>query len=69
MGINPLIIAKQFVSESLLIEMKNYVKPGDKILIPGSKNAREYLGEELRKLHCLVDEVPIYEIEEGHTSK
>ncbi|MBU3190243.1 uroporphyrinogen-III C-methyltransferase [Clostridium bowmanii] len=65
MGINPLIIAEQFVSESLLTELKNHVKPGDKILIPGSKNAREYLGEELRKLDCCVDEVPIYEIGQG----
>lgn len=65
MGIIPLIIAKQFVSESLLTELKKHVKSGDKILIPGSKNAREYLGEELRKLHCTVDEVPIYEIQEG----
>lgn len=65
MGIKPLIIAKQFVSESLLTELKNRVKPGDKILIPGSKNAREYLGDELRKLNCIVDEVPIYEIKEG----
>jgi len=65
MGIIPLIIAKQFVSESLLTELKNHVTPGNKILIPGSKNAREYLGEELKKLHCCVDEVPIYEIQEG----
>lgn len=69
MGINPLIIAEQFVSESLLIEMKNHVKPDDKILIPGSKNARKYLGEELRKLHCCVDEVPIYEIGQGTQEK
>jgi len=65
MGINPLITAKQFVSESLLTELKSHVKPGDKILIPGSKIAREYLGDELRKLNCSVDEVPVYEIEEG----
>jgi uroporphyrinogen III methyltransferase/synthase len=64
-GINPLIVAKQFVSESLLTELKSHVKPGDKILIPGSKDAREYLGGELRKLKCSVDEVPIYETREG----
>jgi len=64
-GIMPQIIAKQFVTESLLIELKNQVKPGDKILIPGSSSGREYLGEELRKLQCSVDEVPIYEIGEG----
>jgi len=65
MGINPLIIAKQFVSESFLIEMKNHVKSGDRILIPGAINGREYLGDGLRKLHCAVDEVPIYSIEQG----
>ena len=64
-GISPLIIGKQFVSESLLSEIKKYIKPSDKILIPGSRNARAYLGEELRKLHCMVDEVPIYETQEG----
>ncbi|MBZ9623477.1 uroporphyrinogen-III C-methyltransferase [Clostridium sp. FP2] len=65
MGINPLIIAEQFVSESLLLEIKKHAKPGDKILIPGSKNSRAYLGDELRKLNCDVDEVPIYETVEG----
>ncbi len=65
MGINPLIIAKQFVAESLLEELKTHVKPGDKILIPGSKSSREYLGVQLRKLHCTVDEVPIYETHQG----
>ncbi|MGH4139105.1 uroporphyrinogen-III C-methyltransferase [Clostridium sp.] len=65
MGISPLIIAEQFVSESLLAELEMHVKPGDKILIPGSKIARKYLGEELRKLNCSVDEVPIYEIGQG----
>ena len=68
-GINPLIIAKQFVSESFLIEMKTHVKPGDRILIPSAQNGREYLGEGLRKLECCVDEVPIYSIEEGTSSK
>lgn len=64
-GIYPLIIAEQFVSESLLSELKNHITPGDKILIPGSKNSRAYLVDELRKLHCAVDGVPIYEIQQG----
>ena len=65
MGIVPVIIAKKFVGESLLSELKERIKPGDEILIPGAREARTYLGEELAKLHCSVDEVPIYEIEAG----
>ncbi|GKX67988.1 uroporphyrinogen-III C-methyltransferase [Inconstantimicrobium mannanitabidum] len=60
-GIKPFIIAKEFVSESLVESMKLVVKEGDKILVPCSKESRLYIGEELKKLGAQVDRVEIYE--------
>ena len=60
-GIIPKIVAKHFVGESLFEEMKSYVKVGDKVLVPRSKDARPYLVEELRCFGCSVDEVFTYE--------
>lgn len=60
-GIMPQIVAEHFVAESLFEEMKTYVKEGDKVLIPRSKDARPYLVDELRSLGCNVDEVFTYE--------
>ncbi|MFT5874999.1 MAG: uroporphyrinogen III methyltransferase/synthase [Clostridium sp.] len=60
-GVIPEIVAKHFVAESLFEKMKTYVKAGDKVLIPRSKDARPYLVEELRNLGCSVDEVFTYE--------
>ncbi|MBR9648824.1 uroporphyrinogen-III C-methyltransferase [Clostridium tyrobutyricum] len=60
-GIIPKIIAKKFVAESLYKEMKKYVKQGDRIFIPRSKNSRPYLAEVLRGQGCIVDECYTYE--------
>jgi uroporphyrinogen III methyltransferase/synthase len=60
-GIMPDIVADHFVAESLFEKMKEYVKPGDKILVPRSKDARPYLVEELKGIGCSVDEVFTYE--------
>jgi uroporphyrinogen III methyltransferase / synthase len=64
-GIVPEITADEFVAESLYSKMKNYIRPGDKILLPRAKNARPYLCEELIKSGCIVDEVHTYETVEG----
>ncbi|GFN35532.1 uroporphyrinogen-III C-methyltransferase [Tepidimicrobium xylanilyticum] len=61
-GVIPEIIAEQFVAEALFDKLTKYVKPGDRILIPRSKNARPYLREALTEFGCQVDEVHIYEV-------
>jgi uroporphyrinogen III methyltransferase/synthase len=64
-GIIPKMVADEFVAESLFEKMKSYIKVGDKILLPRSKNSRPYLYEVLTASGCIVDEVPIYEVVEG----
>jgi len=64
-GIIPKLTASKFVGEALFEDMKKLVKPGNKILIPRSKESRNYLVEELKNIDCLVDEAHIYEIQEG----
>lgn len=65
-GIIPKIIARKFVSESLYEELKDFIKPGDKIFIPRSKNSRPYLSQVLKKSGCIVDECFTYEIQCGN---
>lgn len=60
-GIIPQIIAKEFVAESLFRELKNFIKKGDRVFIPRSKNSRPYLKEALRNEGCIVDECYTYE--------
>lgn len=60
-GIMPTILSKEFVAESLFKGMKKYIKAGDRILVPRSKNAREFLVKALIEEKCMVDEVYIYE--------
>jgi uroporphyrinogen III methyltransferase/synthase len=64
-GIKAEIIAKEFVAEDLFAQMKSHLKKGDKILLPRSKQAREYLAEALNGIGCSVDEVTTYEIVKG----
>lgn len=64
-GILPFFIAKEFVTESLFHTMKAFVKEGDKVLMPCSKESRSYLLEELIKLGVKVDRVEIYETQCG----
>ena len=64
-GVIPQIIAEQFVAEALFDKLIEYVKPGDRILIPRSKNARPYLYEALTAFGCQVDEAHIYEVVPG----
>ncbi|WP_027624225.1 uroporphyrinogen-III C-methyltransferase [Clostridium lundense] len=64
-GIKAEIIAKEFVAEDLFVQMKPHLKEGDKILLPRSKQAREYLVGALNGIGCIVDEVTTYEIVKG----
>jgi uroporphyrinogen III methyltransferase/synthase len=64
-GIIPKIVAEKFVAESLFDKMKGFVKPGDKIFLPRSKQARPYLAQVLNEIGCLVDECYTYETVTG----
>lgn len=64
-GIIPKIIAEKFVAESLFDKMKEFIKPGDKIFLPRSKNSRPYLGKVLKEYGCIVDECHTYETVTG----
>ena len=59
-GINPDIIPEQFVSEYLFAELKSVLKSTDKVLIPRTKNARDFLVNKISKI-CSVKEIHIYE--------
>ena len=58
-GIKADIVPERFVAESLFEEMKKTVKSSDKILIPRSENAREFLADRLKEI-CDVTEVFSY---------
>ncbi|MEY8000255.1 uroporphyrinogen-III C-methyltransferase [Clostridium sp. Mt-5] len=64
-GIIPEMVAEKFVAESLHDKMKDFIKKGDKIFIPRSKNSRPYLAETLRLEGCIVDECYTYETISG----
>ncbi|MBU5485592.1 uroporphyrinogen-III C-methyltransferase [Clostridium sp. MSJ-11] len=64
-GIKPEIMAEEFVAEDLFNKIKPQVKEGDKILLPRSAQAREYLVEALTEEKTLVDEVTTYSIAKG----
>jgi uroporphyrinogen III methyltransferase/synthase len=58
--IKPDLMPNSFMAEDLFEKLKGHIEPSNKILIPGAKNARRYLAQELSKL-CEVDELKIYE--------
>lgn len=58
-GIKSDIVPKRFVAESLFEEMKETLKKSDKILIPRSENARDFLVDKLREI-CDVTEIYSY---------
>src|SRR5699024_2766357 len=59
-GLNADIIPKEYISESLVDELKTIISNKDRILIPRAKNARSYLVDELSTL-ARVEEVKTYE--------
>lgn len=60
-GIQPLIMAREFVGEGLFKELKSHLNKGEKALIPCSSLSREYLKVEIEKLEIEVDRVHIYD--------
>ena len=64
-GVFPDRIAKDFFSEGLFKVMENDLKPNEKVLIPGSIQAKDYLTQEISKLGLQVDKIGIYETVQG----
>lgn len=58
-GIKADIVPERFVAEALFEEMKKTLRSTDKILIPRSENAREFLAEKLKEI-CEVTEIFSY---------
>ncbi|GAK48948.1 uroporphyrin-III C-methyltransferase [Candidatus Moduliflexus flocculans] len=63
-GVMPVIIAKEFVAESLLESLKERIQPGEAVFVGRSEQARPYLVEQLRAHGCEVDEVATYRVEQ-----
>lgn len=61
-GIQPYITAKEFVSESLLEDLRSEVKKDDKVLMPVSKKARNVIKHGLESLGASVDRADIYDV-------
>lgn len=60
-GVQPFIISKEFIAEDLFREIKSHIKSTDKILLPCSSIARNYLKENLEAIAERVDRVEIYD--------
>ncbi len=64
-GIIPFAMSKHFIAESLFEKMKEFIKEGDKILLPQSKISRPLLYDSLVNEGCLVDKADIYDTISG----
>ena len=64
-GIIPFAMSKHFIAESLFERMKEFIKKGDKILLPQSKISRPFLYDSLVNEGCLVDKIDIYDTVSG----
>ena len=60
-GIVPFLVASEFTSEGLFRDLKEYLKKGERVLIPSSSSSRMYLKNEIEALGLLVDRVHIYD--------
>lgn len=64
-GIIPDLMAREFLGEGLFKVLEPKLNKGEKVLIPCSLQARDYLSEEIRKLGLEVDKVSMYETIKG----
>lgn len=60
-GLRADLIPKQYIAESLWDSMKQFVQPGDKILLPRAKKARNFLLHKFQEAGCEVHEHHLYE--------
>jgi len=63
-GVMPVIVAKEFVAESLLEALKERIQPSEAVFVGRSEQARPFLVEQLRAHGCVVDEVATYRVEQ-----
>ena len=70
-GIIPDLIPKTFTSEGMIIGLKALKKDfsDERVLIPGSKIARDYVPAELEKMGAEIQKIPIYDTVETEYSK
>ena len=55
------LMPTEYRAEGIIAELKNLIKPGERILLPRARGAREVLPESMRQLGAVVDEVIIYQ--------
>ena len=60
-GIQPFIMAREFVGEGLFKVLQPELKKGESVLIPCSSSSRMYLKDEIEALGLKVDRVHIYD--------
>lgn len=65
-GIIPDFEAKEFLGEGLFEVLRPNLNKGEKVLIPCSLQARDYISEEISKLGIEVHKVATYETIKGH---
>ncbi|MGL4849698.1 MAG: uroporphyrinogen-III C-methyltransferase [Clostridium sp.] len=65
-GIIPKKTAKTFVAEGLFEEVKDLISKDDRVLIPTSLKARNFLEERIKGLGAVVDRVNIYDTIRGN---
>ena len=60
-GVIPYMVSNHFTSEDLLSKLLQEIKPGDKVLQPGSSISREVIRDVLKDKGAIVDMVGIYD--------
>lgn len=60
-GIQPFIMAREFVGEGLFKALSPYLSSGEKVLLPCSSSSRTYLYDEISSLGLHVDRVHTYD--------
>lgn len=60
-GIIPFLVARSFIAEGLFDDLKSKLKKGEKVLIPASSMARDFLYESIIEMGLEVDRVNVYD--------
>jgi len=55
------LIPEEYRAEGIIMELKTLVKPGERVLLPRARGAREILPRSLMEMGAIVDEVMIYQ--------
>lgn len=67
LGLLVKVVPDEFQAEGLIEKLKNHIKPGQQVLLPRARGAREILPVSLRDMGASVDEVFLYESVVPHT--